>query len=299
MLFFDSLKDFFLNFSNLFQEVTSIDFRITDLIDIALVAFVIYHAFKLIRDSRAFLLIKGLIVLSLVYFLVYMLGMETSSFIFKLIFKNIFIILIIVFQQEIRQIVERLGNSRFKSIRAFFSDVISSEEVATSQAINETCIAVQRMSDSKTGALIVFEKSPLPSEVATSGKPLDAEVSHELLMNIFFPNSPLHDGAVLIRKGRILRASAVLPNAQDNGLENELGTRHRAALGLSEVCDAVVIVVSEETGTISIARKGKLERGFDEATLRDRVIKYLTVQKPEDFEEPKTFIKRIVKGKKK
>ena len=238
MALFDNITDFF-------SRLGSLSFGITDLLDIALISFVVYSAIKLIRETRAFQLVKGLLLLGVAYILIVQLDMQASSYIFRFLFQNIFIILIILFQQEIRQVIEKVGNSKFTSLSLILKGNSSEKEKTLNDAINEISKAVQRMSDSKTGSLIVMERQTLLGDVIKSGKPVDAFITHELIGNIFFPKSPLHDGAAIVRNGRLVSAGCVLPLTKSTDVSSDLGTRHRAALGMSEQSDAAVIVVSE------------------------------------------------------
>lgn len=282
-----------------FEKVKSLRIGVVDILDIALVAFVLYHVLKLVRGSKAIQLLKGIILLIIAYGIVYLLNMETSVYIFRYIFTNIFMILIVVFQQEIRQMIEHLGRSNVKSLRSIFGNSIADDRQALNNSVVEICKAVQRMSDSKTGALIVFERAMLPKEVTDTGVELDAEITHELIGNVFFPNSPLHDGAALIRDSRLYKAGCVLPNTRKDDVSSDLGTRHRAAIGMSEESDAVIVVVSEETGQISSAYKGNLTRDYNEATLRDYLLGILS-DKDENSQNAKGVISKLFKkgGKK-
>ena len=282
-----------------FENVKSLRIGVVDILDIALVAFVLYHVLKLVRGSKAIQLLKGIILLIIAYGIVYFLNMETSVYIFRYIFSNIFIILIVVFQQEIRQMIEHLGRSNVKSLRSIFGNYIADDRQALNNSVVEICKAVQHMSDSKTGALIVFERAMLPKEVTDTGVELDAEITHELIGNVFFPNSPLHDGAALIRDSRLYKAGCVLPNTRKDDVSSDLGTRHRAAIGMSEESDAVIVVVSEETGQISSAYKGNLTRDYNEATLRDYLLGILS-DKDENSQNAKGVISKLFKkgGKK-
>ena len=172
--------------------------------------------------------------------------------------------LIILFQPEIRQLLERMGSRRFT---AFFTPSVSAGVLE--QAISQTVVACMEMSQSRTGALIVFEREILLDEQLRNGTVLDAAVSSELLKNIFFVKAPLHDGAVIIRRGRILGAGCVLPLSQNVNLSRDLGTRHRAGIGMSENSDAVVVIVSEETGAVSVAAGGMLKRHPKAETLEN------------------------------
>lgn len=290
MTFIDNITDFF-------SKIGSLSFGITDLLDIALISFVVYNAIKLIRETRAFQLVKGLLLLAVAYLLINQLDMQTSSYIFRFLFQNVFIILVILFQQEIRQVIEKVGNSKFTSLSLILKGSSSDKEKAINDSINEISKAVQRMSDSKTGSLIVMERQTLLGDVIESGKPVDAFITHELIGNIFFPKSPLHDGAAIVRNGRLVAAGCVLPLTKSTDVSSDLGTRHRAALGMSEQSDAAVIVVSEETGIISLAYQGTLERNLTDSELREKLIN-LIVDKPSDNIIDNDIFKKIFKGKK-
>ncbi len=289
MALFDNITDFF-------SRLGSLSFGITDLLDIALISFVVYSAIKLIRETRAFQLVKGLLLLGVAYILIVQLDMQASSYIFRFLFQNIFIILIILFQQEIRQVIEKVGNSKFTSLSLILKGNSSEKEKTLNDAINEISKAVQRMSDSKTGSLIVMERQTLLGDVIKSGKPVDAFITHELIGNIFFPKSPLHDGAAIVRNGRLVSAGCVLPLTKSTDVSSDLGTRHRAALGMSEQSDAAVIVVSEETGIISLAYNGTLERNLSDSELREKLINLL-VDNPTDNIIDNGFFKKLFKGK--
>ncbi len=287
---------FFENISDFFGKIGSLSFGITDLLDIALISFVVYSAIKLVRETRAFQLIKGLLLLAVAYLVVTQLDMQTSSYIFRFLFQNIFIILVILFQQEIRQVIEKVGTSKFTSLSLILKGNSADKEKTVNEAINEISKAVQRMSDSKTGSLIVMERQTLLGDVINSGKPVDAYITHELMGNIFFPKSPLHDGAAIVRNGRLVAAGCVLPLTKNTDVSSDLGTRHRAALGLSEQSDAAVVVVSEETGIISLAYKGALERNLTDSELREKLINLL-VDSPTDNIIDNSIFKKIFKGK--
>ncbi len=289
---------FFGNIADFFSKIPSLSFGVTDFLDICLVAFIIYNAIKLIRETRAFQLVKGLLLLGAGYLIIGMLEMQASSYIFRFVFQNIFIILIILFQQEIRQVFERVGKSKFTNISLLLKGNRVAQEEVVGNAVIEIAKAVQRMSDSKTGSLIVMEKEMLLGDVIKTGKSIDAFVTHELIGNIFFPNSPLHDGAAVIRNGRLLCAGCVLPLTKNDEVSSDLGTRHRAALGMSEQSDAMVIVTSEETGIISVAFKGELIRELTEAELREKLLNYLIDSVP-DKASDSGMLKKLLKGWKK
>lgn len=284
------------NISEFFSKLGSLSFGITDLLDIALISFVVYNAIKLIRETRAFQLVKGLLLLGVAYLVITQLDMQASSYIFRFLFQNIFIILIILFQQEIRQVIEKVGNSKFTSLSLILKGNSADKEKIINDSINEISKAVQRMSDSKTGSLIVMERQTLLGDVIKSGKPVDAYITHELIGNIFFPKSPLHDGAAIVRNGRLVSAGCVLPLTKNTDVSSDLGTRHRAALGMSEQSDAAIIVTSEETGIISLAYRGSLERNLTDSELREKLINLL-VDNPTDNIIDNNIIKKFFKGK--
>jgi len=291
---------FFSDITEFFSKIPSLNPGISDILDVCFVAFILYNGIKLIRDTRAFQLVKGLILLGFLYLVINMLKMEASSYIFEFLFKNIFIILVILFQQEIRQVIEKVGTSRFSSLSSLIKINNDEKNKTVNEAIIEISKAVQRMSDSKTGSLIVMEKELLLGDVIKTGTPIDAQTSHQLVGNIFFPNSPLHDGAAVVRNGRVLCAGCVLPLTKSDNISSDLGTRHRAALGMSEQSDAFVIVTSEETGIISVAVGGELIRNLNEAELREKLMDYLIDNNSEHkITGEDGVLKRLFKGKKK
>lgn len=289
----------FENINDFFSKAMSLNFGITDFLDICLVTFIIYNGIKLIRETRAFQLVKGLILMAFAYLIISLLEMQASSYVFGILFQNIFIILIIIFQQEIRQVLERVGNSRFTGLSWLLRGNDSEKSSSIKESIIEIAKAVQRMSDSKTGALIVMEKEMLLGDVIKTGKPVDAKITHELIGNIFFPKSPLHDGAAVVRDGRLHSAGCVLPLTRNDEISSDLGTRHRAALGMSEQSDAMIIVSSEETGIISVAYKGNLTRNLTESELRDMLIKYLVDDPNERYNTERKKLTNLFKDKKK
>ena len=280
------------------EKAASLDVSIFDVLDIILMTVVLFFGIRLIRDSRAFRLAKGLLFLGLFYFVVYELDMRASTYMFRFIFQNVFILLVVIFQQEIRQVVEHLGNSSLSISKFLRIGVDDGRNEVVIDAIIEICKAVGIMSESKIGALIVMERNDILNEVMRTGIPVDAKVSHELIGNIFFPNSPLHDGAAIIRNGRVHSAGCVLPLTASENVPSDLGTRHRAAMGMSENSDAVVIVVSEETGIISVARGGQLKRNYTETDLRAGLMD-LFGPPEEDSGKNSSIFKRLKKGMKK
>lgn len=235
-----------------------------DIVDILLVAVILYYAYKFVRYRRAGRLATGVIMFILVLVLCELFGMRTMQYIFQNIFQVGIVALLILFQPELRSALEKMGAGSIKGIM----NISDKNGETMLLAIRETVIAVGELAASKTGALIVFERNTKLGEIAATGTVIDAQTGSFLLRNIFFNKAPLHDGAVLISKGRIHSAGCLLPLSNQNDINRDLGTRHRAALGLSESCDAVVIVVSEETGIVSVAVDGELRRGYNPDTLR-------------------------------
>lgn len=254
--------------------------RFMDLIDIAIVAYVAYRAILLIRGTRAVQLIKGLAVLIISTKASEWLGLYTINWLLRNTMTVGVIALLIVFQPELRRALEQLGRGGFL-VNPFFS--ISEEEI--NKLINELAHAVQVFTKNKMGTLIVLERNTGLNEVIETGIEIGGKVTAELLVNIFIPNTPLHDGAVVIRNDKIMAAGCFLPLTENPNLSKELGTRHRAALGITEQSDAVSIIVSEETGVISVAVDGKLTRYLDIKTFKE-MIKNLLHSKKEQKQIP-------------
>jgi diadenylate cyclase len=259
-----SIVDYFNQIKGLFGTFGFIDF-----IDILFVAIVLYVIIRIIRETRAMQLVKGIVFFVLLYVVINFLGMSASSYIFKEIFSNVLIILIILFGPEIRNILEQMGKGAARnSLKTILHSGVAIEVAGIKKAIDAVCKSCTDMSDDKIGALIVFENDTLLGDVISSGTIIDAAPSKELIENIFFPKSPLHDGAMIIRGSQVYAAGCILPLTRDN-VSSSLGTRHRAAIGITQESDAIVVVVSEETGAISIADNGTLNRDISTGELRD------------------------------
>jgi len=255
--------------------------RIMDVIDIAIVAYVFYKIFMLIRETRAEQLIKGLVVLLVIMKLSEWAKLYVVHFILLNTMTLGLIALIIVFQPELRRALEYIGRNKI-----FFAKMAEEQEEAFNRTVHELVSAVVSLSREQIGALIVMERQTGLNEISSTGVKIDAEISSGLLINIFIPNTPLHDGSVIIRKDRILAAGCFLPLSANQTISKELGTRHRAALGIAEQSDALVIIVSEETGTISVALNGKLSRYLDANTLTS------VIKKAYSEEEQPAIMKR-------
>lgn len=258
-------------------------FRFSDAVDIIIVAFIIYSLFKFLRQTRAAQLVKGLAVLIVAYVLSAVFELTMVNFILTTVFEFAAIILVILFQPEIRKALERLGRRNFSknAFKSVFNTNTPDAVTSMVKAIDDVCDVSLLFSRSKTGALIVFERTSLLTEIASSGTMLNSDTSVALLGNIFFNKAPLHDGACIIRDGKILSAGCILPLTDNNNLNSSLGTRHRAAIGMSEETDAVVVVVSEETGTTSLAVGGRLTRDFDSKQLKLRLMELLVPNESE------------------
>ena len=237
---------------------------IVDIIDILIVAIIIYELLLLTRHTRGSALIKGLFMLLVISLLSNLLGLVSLNWLLMAILQNGAIVLVILFQPEFRKALERMGRSNFLR-RGKRSN--SDEERAV--IIAEIIQTIQDLSRRRVGALIVFERKTGLEDVIETGTRLNADISAPLLENIFEPNTPLHDGAVIIREQQIMAAACILPLAEASGVSRELGTRHRAGVGISENTDAIVLIVSEETGVVSMARDGVLTRPLTSDQLRE------------------------------
>ena len=236
---------------------------ISDYIDIALVAYLIYRGMRLLRDTAAFRLAKGILVLFLAMAVANFFYLNTISWVFEQVMSFGLMGALIIFQPELRRMLEQLGKGSLTKILIGHEE----EKGDVESMITAIVTACASMSQTKTGALIVCERQEKLGEIIKTGTQVDAAPSAELIKNIFFHNSPLHDGAMLVRNARVLAAGCVLPLSGSQNLSRELGTRHRAAVGMSETSDAVLVVVSEETGNITVAQNGKLDIGITVSTL--------------------------------
>ena len=232
-----------------------------DVIDILIVALLVYLSLTLIRKTRSYKVFQGIMMILVALWLSGQFKLYTVNYILRKAVELGLLAVVILFQPELRRLLEKLGNSSLQSLLS------SNQEVPMESCISQTVEACMDLSASRTGALIIFERTNKLTEQIRSGTVVDAETSVELLKNIFFVKAPLHDGAVIMRDGRIHAAGCVLPLTQNNNLSKDLGMRHRAGLGMSESSDAVVVIVSEETGAISVALDGLLKRHLDEPTL--------------------------------
>lgn len=239
---------------------------IVDILDIIVVAFILYKLLMLTRDTRASQVLKGLGVLFVLYWASDWIGFKALNWILQLVVSSGAVVIVVLFQSELRRALEqigRAGSTRLDRVRAG-----ENRKSIGANTVDEMIAAITNMARRKVGALIVVERQTGLNDVAATGTRIDAEISAPLVENIFEPNTPLHDGAMIIRGYRIEAAACILTLSEETGISRELGTRHRAALGISETTDSVVIIVSEETGIISMARGGRLTRHLDARSLR-------------------------------
>ncbi len=245
--------------------------RVFDIIDILIIAYIVYKAIEFLRETRAGQLVKGIVFLLALYAFSIAFELAVLRWLLSAVFGSAIVAIAIIFQPELRRLLERVGQTRIGSLQSGGDE---SEEIVNS--VNKICKAAGQMQKTKTGALIVFERKTQLGEIINTGTVVDAAVSESLVNNIFYPKSPLHDGAVIVRDGRICAASCILPLTQSTVFSSQLGTRHRAAIGMTENSDAIVLIVSEETGIISVAFNGQITRNhtvqsaFDE--IKDKLV---------------------------
>ncbi len=263
---------------------------ISDILDVVIVACLIYKVMKWSLDTRAGQLIKGIMILAAAYILAAILELNVLLIIFQKVFEIGLIALVVVFQPEIRRALEQVGRGKFMSkfnflnLLNFRQDSEETIEARVSNSIEIISNAAVILSAENTGALLIIERETKLGEIIKTGTIIDSEPSVELIGNIFFPNTPLHDGATILRDGKLYAAGCFLPLSQNNEISKQLGTRHRAALGVSETSDCIAIIVSEENGVISVAKNGVLTRGYDRDSLYRYLKKELIVEKEGTFD---------------
>ena len=269
------------------------DMQWSDYLDIALVAYLIYLVLPLIRSTSTMRIARAVIAVVIVTWLTESWQLYALNFILNQFMTIGLLALVILFQPELRRMLDRLGNVKLKSLFAGPKPAQEMERV-----ISETVMACETMGREKVGALIVFAREMNLAEYTKTGTGIDGQVSEQLIRNIFFPKAALHDGAMIIRGGRVTAAGCVLPLSDSNRLSADLGTRHRAGVGMSEVSDAVVIIVSEETGTISVAVGGMLKRHLAPQTLERLLRNELCPEQPEkEQQNPVLLLKQKLAGK--
>ena len=258
-----------------FAKIQLANITVTDVIDIVVMAALILLLYGFIRGRHAGKLVAGIVIWLALFALGKLFNLYTVTFVFGYIFQAGIIALVVIFQPELRTALERVGGEPLRSLKGFSDNGRADAHLW----IRDVCEAAADMSRTKTGALIVFERSGHLTEVGQSGIELDAKISSYLVRNIFFNKSPLHDGAALVRNGKLFAAGCLLPLTRRDDIDQDLGTRHRAAIGLSEVSDAFVLVVSEETGKISVAENGKITRDITSQSLKSMLTERFVTQK--------------------
>ena len=263
---------------------------LTLIIDIGLVVLLFTKLYKIVKDSRAGQLLRGIVLIIVAMALSSILQLNILNYILTS-FMTYGVVLVVLFQPELRRSLEELGSNKLTRFFGLDKDI----ETKTKEEIYKVAIAAFELSKSKTGALIVLERDIEIKDIIATGIAIDSEISPQLLVNIFIPNTPLHDGAVVISGGRIKAAACMLPLAGDKDIARELGTRHRAAIGISKESDAIAVVVSEETGKVSIAKDGVLIADVKEETLKKILIKNLIIKRNVDTKEKSESFKEKVK----
>ena len=287
-------------FNSILSSIKTIQLR--DIVDILAIALLIFGLFKLIQETRAVQLLKGVIMLLIVYFLSSLFGLVMLSSLLRTFFEAAVVVIAIIFQPEIRKALEQMGrNNTYKKYIKIFTKHHKGDEwkKAVEKSIVDAADTAVLFSRSKTGALLVFERETMLSDIAATGTIIDAETSVALFGNIFFNKAPLHDGASIIRDGKLFAAGCILPLTSNRNVDINLGTRHRAGLGISEQSDAVVLIVSEETGVISLAVNGILLREFTREELIKKLEQFLIYDRGyDDDEPPKKFFQKNPKSSK-
>lgn len=281
---------------NFFKDLISMlpIIKVMDVVDILLVAYLIYKLFFMLRTTGAARILKSVVIILLMTALTQLLNMYLTNFILDRVVEIGLIVLVVIFQPELRRMLEKLGGKAFREILS-----TKEEKRDIDRVITQTVNACEIMSKERTGALIVFERTTSLMDYQKSGTVIDAIVSTELLRNIFFIKAALHDGAVIIRNERIAAAGCVLPLTENHNISSDLGTRHRAGIGMSEVSDALVVIVSEETGTISVAIGGMLKRHLAPQTLEKLLLTELAPKREEKTSAPRKLWNKVWKNLKK
>ncbi|MCY1714815.1 diadenylate cyclase CdaA [Caproiciproducens galactitolivorans] len=277
-------------------------FRVSDALDVILVSFIIYSGIKLVRETRAEQLVKGILVLLAVWGLSYMLRLYMMKSLLTYFFQFSVMALLVVFQPEIRRALEQIGRSGIGNKHWTFGLPSDDYEVLAQQnrrGVNAVVDAAAVLQKQKTGALIVFERQTKLGDIIDTGTVVNAIPSVPIICNVFFNKAPLHDGAMIMRGGMLYAAGCILPLTKSDNVSIDLGTRHRAAIGMSENSDAVVVVVSEETGQISAAVNGVLTRNYTRETLKSQLESLLLTRETEPSEKRQSFFPPLRRVKKK
>lgn len=285
------INNFILSMSNLWQNIIQYLYELYEypiklisvVLDVTIVLAIIIYMFKIAKNSRAMQLAKGILTIIVITWLSDVLHLTAVHSILTAILPSGVLALIIIFQPEIRRALEQIGTNKFVNFFGINKDIATK----TKEDIYKIVIAVQEMAKTKTGALIVLERDIKIDDVVSTGIEVNAEISPQLLVNIFVPKTPLHDGAVIIANNKIIAAACILPLANSRDISKELGTRHRAAVGISKESDAIAIVVSEESGKVSIAKDGTLIADVKEEALKKILIKSIVTDRLEDKKDNK------------
>ena len=267
------MQDMAVRLSGYLSKLSLPSLGVTDILEIALISFFIYQFMVWIKFTRAYTLLKGILIVLLFILFAYVLKMNTILWIIKNLSTILLTSVVVIFQPELRKMLEQLGQKKFMASIFPLDAGKEVQERFTDKTINELVKACFDMGEARTGALIVIEQNIRLSEYERTGINVDAVLTSQLLINIFEHNTPLHEGAVLVRGNRIVAATCYLPLSDNMELSKQLGTRHRAGVGISEVSDSLTIIVSEETGQVSMAQNGQLSRGLTSAELRSALIK--------------------------
>lgn len=270
---------------DIFQEWTWYT-AIKEIVDISIVSYIIYKLIVMVRGTRAVQLLKGVVILVAVFAISYIFELHTLQWLMNQMFTWSVVAVIIIFQPELRRALEQLGRGKIFTIGT------TDEDHAVNERIQQIISALHVLAARRIGALIVFERETGLSEYIESGIRLESAISTELLVNIFIPNTPLHDGAVIVRGGQIMAAGCYLPLSENPFISKELGTRHRAAIGMSEVSDAITLIVSEETGQISLAMHGQMVRDIREESLISKLHEELNPKLKKKGKERSSFFSR-------
>ncbi len=280
------LAQFFSNFKNL---IATIGFW--DVVDILVVAVIIYLVLVFVRRNNSHNVVRGIVILLAVFALANLLNLKMVTFLLQRTLELGLLALVIIFQPELRRLLERMGSGIGRS-RYTFGSVVD-------MAVAQTALACKDMAESRTGALIIFERSINLNDIINTGTMINSDVTAELIKNLFYDKAPLHDGAIIIRDGRIIAAGCVLPLTKSTNLSKDLGMRHRAGIGLSEQSDAIVVIVSEEAGAVSIAMNGTLKRHLDNETFEKTLRTELVTDEKTADNSITAVLKKIFKPKKK
>lgn len=261
------IREGFIHYLSLFKMI-----RFFDVLDIICLAFVLFVVYKFVKERRAGKLVLGVAFLTIFLIICNLLSLNAMKFILSSLFEVGIVLLVVIFQPELRAALEKMGDNSIKGVKSIGERKNSTQTVAM---IDEISNAIFDLAKSKTGAIIVFERNTKLGDLILTGTVINAQVSTFLIKNIFFNKAPLHDGAVIVRDNRIYSAGCLLPLSVNPDIIKDLGTRHRAAIGVSENSDCVAVVVSEETGIVSIAHEGRIYRNFTRATMKKRLEEFL------------------------